>query len=1322
MIPLTPKVIASKEAFLEHFKKALSLYEKEEWEDALERFRKAAEAFMKIYIFLHFGDELGQDILDGKKDFQNNPLPSPHNILMLNDMFDLQAQVRFWSISQYSNYYSRVKDLQRKGNSFSHDNNDKEPLIRFATLCKSQVIELAHGLYSDLGENLPQVFKIESEHNDFECTLSDWKDFYDFTEEFENRCRYILVAPKEYNNCSIEALGILRKIKWSTIVDFNPRTKVEGLYKSFGKEVDEKCIPLMITQFRERNIASNSSGNTINWIFANGLNTVPETVTIDFRSWRSKKYHKLISNVIEDSNRNSISRLCIVIVNIEIDYLAEIVRELADIDGIENDLIRIAYCSSNIELRKEVEAQLQNFDFNSHVFNLSISELVSGIASVTKHEESGNIIFIPGKTKDKEDELLDATDKYSRLFDLGIHIVHQNIADTCEETALPIPNFFSGCRITWRELAEEVDVSRDLFEELKLKITGLLDNSKQSVKFDLFHQPGAGGTTISLRLAYSLRGKYPTIILTSYDKTKSYDKLSELISIVNMPVLAISEASDIRENDVRDLILRCNKRKQVVVFLVIKRELKRQKKSSGSLSMSLTDKIRGNDEKARFISKLKLYTNKSETIRALEDLPVTSSEVIDYALALSQGTYSKSKLSDYVKEYLNQLPDDQIRFVSFVCLIYHYSQLRVSQLLFRKMFKQNLDEFLRTNGEKYILKILVQESENGEATEYWRPRFSIFAEIALHILLGDGTDNETWKDKLPLYAKDLITVIKENNPSLVDESKRLLTNVFLERGNEDFLGVESDWNSIVFNEQFSMLLKDIGEKADEQKNILLLLANSFPRESHFWAHLGRFVYEKAESSLEYKEAIDYIERAFSEGGNIDYNIQHIAGMCFRREIEYYKRNNQELPFDELEELTEKSKCYFEKSREIQPTNIYAYISEVQLLSCVLEYGMFLSKHNDFRQFLLDADYSWFLEQYEIMNELIDDANIVLQQQEQLGESMRVMRSRSMLRLKESQSKSYMGDYQTSLPMISKLIEKSPREQRPRLRTTYVRSLLLSKVQGDKTKLTEAWAKLSDNECRIVNDYLTTNVKQDSSNIYSLRLWFDFVRYSKYEINDNEIISRLTMMYENSQERSLNRGQAAYYLMILKSIQLIKQGFSIIERPFDEIKKFREECQRISSYDKYSYEWLQDLSGIKGIVNYRQKGEKTVLMDFSGTITDVFSPQQGTIRLDCGLDAFFWPIHGNFSRDKDVSEKVLFKIGFRHDGLAAYDVHRENEIVTINNTQEEIPAEIETLQQNDEDKEKVEIYKTDSEHALAKGPVILGKIDLNSLTRGKNGSK
>ena len=152
----------------------------------------------------------------------------------------------------------------------------------------------------------------------------------------------------------------------------------------------------MITQINEKNIASNSSGRTINWIFANGLKTVPETVTDSFKTWRQMKYHKFISNIIEDSNKNSISRICVVFFDIKIDFLNEIVRALDDIETIDNDLIRIAYCVTDIDKQKDADRQLEKYALDYCIFNLSLTELASQIASVTEEDKNASeIIFIP---------------------------------------------------------------------------------------------------------------------------------------------------------------------------------------------------------------------------------------------------------------------------------------------------------------------------------------------------------------------------------------------------------------------------------------------------------------------------------------------------------------------------------------------------------------------------------------------------------------------------------------------------------------------------------------------------------------------------------------------------------------------------------------------------------------------------------------------------------------------------------------------------------------------------------------------------------------
>ena len=207
------------------------------------------------------------------------------------------------------------------------------------------------------------------------------------------------------------------------------------------------------------------------------------------------------------------------------------------------------------------------------------------------------------------------------------------------------------------------------------------------------------------------------------------------------------------------------------------------------------------------------------------------------------------------------------------------------------------------------------------------------------------------------------------------------------------------------------------------------------------------------------------------------------------------------------------------------------------------------------------------------------------------------------------------------------------------------------------------------------------------------------------------------MFDKSEEHSLAKQQSAYYLMILKSVELINKGYSIISDPIEEIKKYRDVCRTCSTYDKYAYEWLKDLSGIKGIINYRDKAESTILCDLSGTIINISNQQQGTIQLDCGLDAFFVPAIMKFNKDSDISARVNFVLGFRHDGLAAYEVHREGEVIDRTVPDQEEVGQVEDLTPTTQDE-----ITQDTSNNLFKLPVeepklkILGKIDLSKIPK------
>lgn len=1322
MITISSKIKAKVKDFEEHCEAAFSFMVESKFEDALERFRKSAEAFVKIYVYNQCGDELGDDLICGRKRADGSVIANPES-LRLSELLRLVNTFP-------SNAYQRLKDVQRKGNPSSHDSNDpkiKEQQQLSAMLCLAQTRELAVSLYNDLSMPLPVLFtevdKIQGAGT-VPVVTDDWYKLQDAAMEWDSRLKYILVFPASYGKCDYNSLSALSRMRWSTIIDFNPKSRESGLYKAFEPDVDKYAIPLMITQLPKTGMASNAEYGSTNWIFANGVQTVPNTITSDFKGWKNAKYPFLIEKIFSESTSVSLNRLFVLFVDTEEKYFREILSKLENLHQVEANMITVAYCSADGNKRHEAESVLDDYLFESYVFNVSVTDLVSGMMTRFEEENVSSVsVMMPGRNAENAVEWIDCSVDYTRCMDAGIQLVHRHIAEkyTIDDDT---PAFYNGEQISWVELSASIDVSRAKYKDVEIQLRGLLENAKQSRRFDLYHRPGAGGSTLSRRLAYNLREEYPVLILHNYTSVTA-EKLVEVIFKLNRPVLVVTEASMVKMNHIEELLTKCNSKKRIAIFLVVQRGATR-KKSGTPMTAVLSEKIADFEEQNRFLGVAKRYCKNKDVLKELTERPLGEKEVIDFSLAFSNNNYSKKKLVNYVGQYIAQLPEDIIDFLVTVSLVYYYSQCSVSHLLYRKNFKQDFEKYLRTDPDFIISKLLVRETYDGQITDNWRPRYSLFADAILQYVLGHGKVGDGWKDQIPLYAKQMIAAFKQNDEYLTEDTKKILAGVFLDRGNEDVLGVDTDWQSASYNDQFSMLLKDIGDNPSEQKNILMELANAYPNEPHYWAHLGRYVYEKGSCPEAYDEALGYIRRAFESGGDVDGNIQHIAGMCMRRKLEFYFREKVALTKDEIINLTNESKRYFDESMRLTPGNMYAYISEIQLLSCAIEFGRQTSKFDEIRHFLLSQENKWFLQQYETINELMDDANVILKQMEHLGITKRLMQAKAMLGQKESRIKAYMGDYKASLEIIQRMIAGADREERPRLRLIYVRSLLLSKVNGDKTRTQEAWTKLSNVEEDTISEYLTNNIKQDASDSISIRLWFDLVRYSSLNISDEEIISRLTIMYSNSDERSIAKGQAAYFLMILKSVQMLKQGYSTTSSLMDEIKKYREDSKRNSTYDKYPYEWLLDLNGIQGIVSDRlRKDNKDLkLYEMSGTITDIQNRQQGTITLNCGLDVFFVPALGEFTRDHDVAKEVYFVIGFRHDGLAAYEVKREKDASVenqANDGDEDVPEVVEDIPEEMIEEplplQSEEGYPILQTPKLA-GPKIVGRIDLSQFNRRK----
>ena len=331
----------------------------------------------------------------------------------------------------------------------------------------------------------------------------------------------------------------------------------------------------------------------------------------------------------------------------------------------------------------------------------------------------------------------------------------------------------------------------------------------------------------------------------------------------------------------------------------------------------------------------------------------------------------------------------------------------------------------------------------------------------------------------------------------------------------------------------------------------------------------------------------------------------------------------------------------------------------------------------------------------------------------------------MLAKSESKSWQYIGDYKESLRTLQEHIRTADRLSLPRLRLIYVRTLLLSKVGGKHEEILNAWTQLSSTELQLASEYLNKNVQQNSGDVMSMKLWIQMVRYSSLNISIDEVKSRLNMMYKSSDDYPMTQLEAAYNLYMLNLFELIRDNDTLNSRKKDEIQHWIDICRELSPNDKYPYEWLLHLDDISGIISSKNKTEDTQLERVTGTISGIKSSAQGTIRLDCGFDAFFTPSVGNFIQGKDETTRVEMVVAFRHEGLAAYEVVRlsdkdkENDVTTSDEVMQDLEVgEVEAIEEPkaepaEEKKQEEEWKQPEAEAPQLK---VLGKIDLDKFKK------
>jgi tetratricopeptide (TPR) repeat protein len=452
---------------------------------------------------------------------------------------------------------------------------------------------------------------------------------------------------------------------------------------------------------------------------------------------------------------------------------------------------------------------------------------------------------------------------------------------------------------------------------------------------------------------------------------------------------------------------------------------------------------------------------------------------------------------------------------------------------------------------------------------------------------------------------------------------------FIYRDNSDLLGTEKAGSPT-----FAQLIEDI-PVLEGAMEVQRKLVEIFPEEAHFWAHLGRFYSVRMR---DYERALESINRAISLQ-DADHVLHHMRGMALRHQIYQILEGGGDLAKAVM--LTREACAAFQKARDFKPDNEHGFISEVQLLTRVIDYAGqqnsagvlgYLSSQN--------AD--------PYLRDCLEHAEDLLEQVRRNREGEGASTFEQDCRAKVD---ALYGKHEDALQKWDQLLIRKD-VYGPPVRRQIVWTYLARRGRS--------WDALSSKEVTRIVKLLEENLAQEPNHDRNLRLWVQAIRRSDNPPTIDSVIEKVAY-WKNSASDSLD---AVYYLYVFHTLRALEG--SQINR--DTALRFLEECKTIARFRRNrtkSLEWLGPGTGVNRLVHHSRLGEwqkdkefwenPGLLARIPGRISKISEPQSGQIELQGGMSAFFVPAKGDYFRSHSENKSVSFYLGFSYDGLRAWEV-------------------------------------------------------------------
>jgi nucleoside phosphorylase len=770
-------------------------------------------------------------------------------------------------------------------------------------------------------------------------------------------------------------------------------------------------------------------------------------------------------------------------------------------------------------------------------------------------------------------------------------------------------DFLKGGEITLAALASDADVTRTQVASIQKQLLGMLGR-RATLRLNLFHAPGAGGSTIARRIGFNIRGQFPVMFLSRFREGETVRRIESLSRQTKSAVLVVVEAPTVRDDQIAVLMDELHSSSLAAVVLAVSRAYR---PPSAASSAPYIGEVLDDVEAEDFVDK---YSARNYAARPALQTIASYRDHRRNAFFFGLVAFEKDfhGVEAFVRGRLAGV-EGPLRQVMLVCSIAHFfGQTAVPEYALARLVglpPSRAGGFVRALAPE--LRGLLWRSPDGE----WRTTHPLIAEEILR-QLGGGDD--LWPQALSKWGRVFADFCLDGEDD--DAMAQLIESVFTERDDDAA-------QSGAGREGFARLIEKIPSR-DGASGLLKYLAERQPEEPHIWAHTARYY---AFRMGDFSTAETYAKRASALSPDSS-TLHHILGMVYRARV--YDGLGRNVSLDELSPWVDDASKEFEIARALATsTRDHGFISEIQMRVRVVEHAI---RERSLASYLGGTPHRLVVASVEKAEDLISTLRY-------RGDPKKPSGFEQTERAKLTR---IYGDYATSLQLLDSLLRKGT------VPLAIVRRQL---VWTYLARVDRNWRALPPKDVNRVVSLLDENLSVDGYSSSDALAWWRAVRLTNPPVSHERV--KEILAYWRASNPCLDAEYCSFVAYALDALAGLPASVP------DAARHARKSADmaRTQGTRSRSVDWYGAGEGMASLVHHSELGKWDPSLDFwadtarlrvvEARVLQIHGPQAGTAEIS-GMNAFFLPQRAGVIRGRHENARIQGYLAFTHDGLRIWE--------------------------------------------------------------------